>query len=108
MSPSLNATIVRTVAGLCLTLLALTALAQWTTPTPEELSMTSQPEVPGAAAVYLYREETSDDDQHGFSTYIRIKVLTEKGKDYRAPPSSSPRASAPKATAPPSHSTSTT
>ena len=30
---------------------------KWMTPTPEELSMTSQPEVPGAAAVYLYREQ---------------------------------------------------
>lgn len=55
------------------------AHAQWTVPTPEELSMSSQPEVPGAAAVYLYREETTEDKLHIFSVYVRLKVLTEKG-----------------------------
>jgi hypothetical protein len=55
---------------------------QWTQPTPEELSMTSQKEVPGAAAVYLYREETTDDKLHMFSIYTRLKVLTELGKEY--------------------------
>ena len=55
---------------------------QWTAPTPEELSMTSQPQVPGAAAVYLYREETTDDKLHMFSIYNRLKVLTERGKEY--------------------------
>jgi hypothetical protein len=56
--------------------------AQWTQPTTEELSMTAQPEVPGAAAVYLYREETTEDDLQMFSIYIRLKVLTEGGRDY--------------------------
>jgi hypothetical protein len=72
-------------ASLIGTLLALVspfARAQWTQPTAEELSMTSQPEVPGAAAVYLFREETTQDDLHMFSTYVRLKVLTEKGKEY--------------------------
>ena len=55
---------------------------QWTTPTPEELSMTSQPEVPGAAAVYLDREEITQDKNHAFSIYVRLKVLTESGKQY--------------------------
>ncbi|WP_162601723.1 DUF3857 and transglutaminase domain-containing protein [Occallatibacter savannae] len=42
--------------------------------------MTADPAAPGAAAVYLYREETSD-DPHAFRTvYARIKVLTEEGK----------------------------
>ena len=74
---------------LCITLLSALALlatpftrAQWTVPTPEELSMTSQPEVPGAAAVYLFREETTEDKLHMFSTYVRLKVLTERGKEY--------------------------
>src|SRR5271170_6393715 len=58
------------------------AHAQWTVPTPEELSMTSQPEVPGAAAVYLFREETTVDSLHMFSIYVRLKVLTERGKEY--------------------------
>ena len=56
--------------------------AQFTPPTPEELSMTEQPQVPGAAAVYLFREETTDDHNHVFNIYVRLKVLTEKGKDY--------------------------
>jgi hypothetical protein len=59
-----------------------TAHAQWTAPTPEELSMTAQPEAPGAAAVYLFREETTDDHLHTFSIYVRLKVLTERGKEY--------------------------
>jgi Domain of Unknown Function with PDB structure (DUF3857)/Transglutaminase-like superfamily len=58
------------------------ARAQWTVPTPEELSMTSQPQVPGAAAVYLFREEITEDNLHMFSIYVRLKVLTERGKEY--------------------------
>ena len=61
---------------------ALHADSKWTQPTPEELSMTAQPEVPGATAVYLYREETTDDKYHTFSIYIRLKVLSEGGKQY--------------------------
>jgi hypothetical protein len=71
--------------GALLSLLALaspSAYAQWTAPTPEELSMTVQPEVPGAAAVYLFREETTEDKLRMFSVYARIKVLTEKGKEF--------------------------
>src|SRR5580704_10106734 len=55
---------------------------KWTEPTAEELKMTSQPQVPGAAAVYLYREETTDDKLHFFSIYVRLKVLTDKGKEF--------------------------
>ena len=54
---------------------------QWTQPTPEELSMTSQPQVPDAAAVYLFREETTDDKLHMFSIYVRLKILNELGKE---------------------------
>lgn len=55
---------------------------KWMTPTPEELSMTSQPEVPGAAAVYLYREQITEDSMHAMHVYERLKVLTESGKKY--------------------------
>jgi hypothetical protein len=55
--------------------------AQFQAPTQEELQMTADPKAPGAAAVYLYREETTDDCIHFHSYYVRIKVLTEKGKD---------------------------
>ena len=43
--------------------------------------MTSDPKTPGADAVYLYREEKTDDNLHYHSEYVRIKVLTEKGKE---------------------------
>lgn len=43
--------------------------------------MTSDPKAPGAAAEYLYREETTDDNLHYHSLYVRLKVLTEKGKE---------------------------
>jgi hypothetical protein len=71
----------------CLPLFCLIAVApfahgQWTPPTPEELQMTSQPEVPGAPAVYLFREEITDDSMHDWTKYARLKVLTERGKDY--------------------------
>src|SRR5882757_906615 len=55
---------------------------QWTEPTKEELSMTAQPEVPGAAAVYLNREEITDDKLPLWSFFFRLKAPTEKGKDY--------------------------
>lgn len=55
--------------------------AQFQPPTPEELKMAEDPKAPGAAAVYLYREETTDDHLHFHSYYERIKVLTEKGKE---------------------------
>ena len=63
---------------------AASAVAQqpWITPTPEELSMTSIPEVPGASGVMLYREEGTDDHLRMFSYYVRLKVLKEGGKDY--------------------------
>src|SRR6185503_10429319 len=66
-----------------LCVVALTPLcsrAQFQPISKEELNMTSDPAAPGAAAVYLYREETTD-DPHAFRTvYARIKVLTEEGK----------------------------
>lgn len=55
---------------------------QWTAPTPEELSMTSLPAVPGADAIILNKEEIDDDDMHVQYVYMRIKVLTEKGLRY--------------------------
>ncbi len=55
--------------------------AQFQDPTPDELKMTSDPKAPGAAAVYLYREETLTNDKQERTFYARIKVLTEKGKE---------------------------
>jgi len=66
---------------LCLVAAApLVSRAQFQPIVKEELSMTTDPAAPGASAVYLYREETTD-DPHAFRTvYARIKVLTEEGK----------------------------
>ena len=59
----------------------LVSFAQFQAPTDAELKMTDDPKAPGADAVYLYREETQDDNIGFQSVYERIKVLTEKGKD---------------------------
>lgn len=55
--------------------------AQFQQPTDDELKMTSDPKAPGADAVYLDIEEIANDPMHYQSTYARIKVLTEKGKE---------------------------
>jgi hypothetical protein len=55
--------------------------AQFKQPTAEELKMTDDPKAPGAAAVYLNIEESTNDEVHFRSYYARIKVLTEKGKE---------------------------
>jgi hypothetical protein len=57
------------------------ASAQFQEPTSEELKMTADPKAPGASAVYLYHEETVDQKEKTSSSYYRIKVLTEKGKE---------------------------
>jgi hypothetical protein len=70
-------------AAVGLPMISAAAMAQqWIAPTPEELSMTSIKEVPGAAAVILDKDETTDDAMHMHSFYYRMKVLTDKGKDY--------------------------
>jgi Domain of Unknown Function with PDB structure (DUF3857)/Transglutaminase-like superfamily len=56
-------------------------VAQFQTPTSDELKMTADPKAPGADAVYLNLEEITDDPLHFHSVYARIKVLQEKGKE---------------------------
>ena len=67
----------------CLTgsLRSACAADAWTPPTPEELSMTSCPQAPGARAIYLFREQITEDAMHMYSVHIRVKVLTDAGKD---------------------------
>jgi hypothetical protein len=55
-------------------------IAQFQTPTSEELNMTSDAKAPGAAAVFLNIEEITDDPHHLYSFYARIKVLKDEGK----------------------------
>lgn len=72
-----------TPALLCtaLSVAATTHAQSWIAPTPEELKMTSIPEQPGARAMVLNVDETTDDDNHMRSFYKRIKILSEAGKD---------------------------
>lgn len=56
--------------------------ADWRQPTPEELSMTSSPGDPNAEAVYLYREEITDNKLHMKAVYVRLKILRDEGKRY--------------------------
>jgi hypothetical protein len=51
-------------------------------PNAEELSMTSLPGYPKAAAVVLFREEVTNDDMHYAQHYDRIKILTKDGEKY--------------------------
>jgi len=79
-------------SGPCLRFLLLPALIlifltplhaeKWQQPTQQELQMKTDPSAPGAAAVYLYREETVDDNVHMQTFYARIKVLTAQGKSW--------------------------
>ncbi len=57
------------------------ACAQFQQPTPDELKMTSDPKAPGADAVYLEYREIDNSQSAYWTTYARIKVLTEKGKE---------------------------
>src|SRR5207302_83194 len=56
--------------------------SDWPPITPEERTMATLPEQPGAAAVVLMREEVTDDPQNYRTVYVRIKVLTEPGRHY--------------------------
>lgn len=51
---------------------------------PEELKMTSEPQAPGAPAIILYRQVDRVDDPYTphEDNYIRIKILTEEGRNY--------------------------
>jgi hypothetical protein len=51
-------------------------------PSRDELQMSSDPKAPGAPAVFLYREQTTDNFNHFVSQYARIKVLAELGKEW--------------------------
>jgi Domain of Unknown Function with PDB structure (DUF3857)/Transglutaminase-like superfamily len=47
-----------------------------------DLQMTREPKAPGAAAIYLYRQEDRDDTIPGVSIYVRLKILSEEGRKY--------------------------
>jgi hypothetical protein len=69
---------------LCASLFAFSVAhgaTKWQQPTQEELTMTSQPEVPGASAVILFHEETVNDANSTWSYNTRIKILSQSGRD---------------------------
>jgi hypothetical protein len=57
------------------------SMAQFTAPTDAELKMTVDAKAPGADAVILDREEDFNDLDQKYFLHLRIKVLTEKGKE---------------------------
>ena len=59
----------------------LHAFDDWQPINPEELRMTADPAHPSADAIILYHEETADDMTHHRYVYMRVKVLSEKGKN---------------------------
>ena len=62
---------------------ALPLLASdWPPIASQDLSMTSIPEIPGAPAVILQREETDDNMNNILIVYERIKILTDPGRAY--------------------------
>ncbi|HKD81897.1 MAG TPA: DUF3857 domain-containing protein [Candidatus Angelobacter sp.] len=58
----------------------LLAFDDWQPINPEELKMTADAAHPGDAII-LYHEETADDLANHRLVYLRLKILTEKGKD---------------------------
>jgi Domain of Unknown Function with PDB structure (DUF3857)/Transglutaminase-like superfamily len=56
-------------------------MSDWQQPAPDELSLKSYPADPNAPAVYLFLEETVNDDIHIHTMYARVKILSEKGKE---------------------------
>src|SRR5439155_26263580 len=54
----------------------------WPAISPEELAMKDDPTNPGASAILLYREQSTDDVKQFATTYFRIKLLTDEGKKY--------------------------
>ena len=77
----------RLIPGFCALLLViaaarpLRAFDDWLPITPEDQKITAE-SARGADAIILYHEEISDDNTRHHFVYIRIKVLTEKGKSH--------------------------
>lgn len=54
---------------------------QWREVPADELAMTSEPQAPGASAVYLYTQVDRNDRAGTELVYRQIKVLTEEGRN---------------------------
>jgi len=70
-------------SGLCACLIGDRAQGEdWLPVSTEDLQMTADPKAPKAPAVMLYREVDRDDNGPSESVYVRIKILTEEGRQY--------------------------
>jgi len=56
--------------------------AQWLPVTAEDLTMTEEPQAPKAPAIILYRQVDRDDSASVEHDYVRLKILTEEGRQY--------------------------
>ncbi len=69
-------------ASICLLAPSLASADDWPPIDPADLALKSIPQQPGASAVILLRDENDDDTLRFHSTYERIKILTEAGREY--------------------------
>ena len=74
---------VRTALSILILASPVMLLGQFQEPTSDELKMTADPKAPGASAICLYREESTDNSNRTFVLYERIKILTEKVKNWQ-------------------------
>ena len=61
---------------------AIPAPQEWPPVTEAEYALKECPGQPGAPAVYLYREQTSDANEWTFKVFNRLKILSPSGRDY--------------------------
>jgi len=81
--PSRMSAVVALCALSCLDIGRATAASEaWLPVSPEEMQMTSEPQAPGAPAIYLYRQVDRSDFRYFERRYERIKILTEAGLSY--------------------------
>ena len=62
--------------------LRASAADDWQPIAPEELKMASEPNAPGAPAIFLYRQVDRNDEESREFHYSRIKIFTEEGRKY--------------------------
>ena len=67
---------------LALTLTLPCWAADWPPLAPDDMKMTDLPQQKGAPAVILLREEVADDLNNFHSVYMRVKILTDAGREY--------------------------
>jgi hypothetical protein len=59
-----------------------TIKVEWQPISEQDLALKDNPAAPGADAMILYREVVIDQLEHSMTEYVRIKIFTEKGRDW--------------------------